>query len=71
MKPVIHNNIEESLIIHQVEKICSSPEFRTKKLLCEFLSYIISEELAGRGALIKGYSVGVDVFGKGEDFDPG
>ncbi|WP_347841225.1 hypothetical protein [uncultured Draconibacterium sp.] len=63
--------IEESLIIRQVEKICSSAEFNTKDLLCRFLSYIISEYLEGRGGSLKGYTIGVDVFNRGEDFDPG
>lgn len=63
--------IEELAIIRQVEKICKSDEFKNKSLLCDFLSYTVSEYLAGRGDLIKGYSVGVDVFGKDEDFDPG
>ncbi|WP_297087484.1 hypothetical protein [uncultured Draconibacterium sp.] len=63
--------IEESVIIRQVEKICSSAEFNTKDLLCRFLSYIISEYLEGRGDSIKGYTIGVDVFNRGEDFDPG
>jgi TolB-like protein len=67
-KPV---KLEENIVIKQVEKICKSEEFRSKQLLCDFLSYITSEHLAGRGERIKGYSIGVDVFGKGEDFDPG
>jgi len=63
--------IEESLIIKQVEKICSSNEFITKELLCRFLSYIISEHLAGRDNNLKGYTIGVNVFNRDEDFDPG
>jgi adenylate cyclase len=63
--------IEESLIIKQVEKICTSPDFKTKGLLCRFLSYIISEHLAGRGDNLKGYTIAVDVFNRDEDFDPG
>jgi len=71
VKSVTTNTIKEHTIIQQLEKICRSPELRSKKLLCDFLSYIVSEYLAGRGEMIKGYSVGVDVFGKDEDFDPG
>lgn len=67
-KPTV---IEESSIIKQVERVCRSKEFRSKELLCRFLSYIVSEYLAGRSESIKGYSIGVDVFNKGEDFDPG
>jgi len=35
-----------------------------------FLAYVVSEALAGRGDRIKAYTIGVDVFGRGEDFDP-
>ena len=63
--------LNERDLVKQVEKICNSPEFRTKQVLCRFLSYIVSETLAGRGEEIKGYSIGVDVFNRDEDFDPG
>ena len=62
---------EETAIKIQVKKICGSGEFKSKDLLCRFLNYIVSEHLAGRGENIKGYSIGVDVFNRGEDFDPG
>jgi len=62
---------EEGTIIRQVEKICLSEEFKSKRLLCDFLSYVVSEYLAGRGDKIKGYSVAIDVFGRNENFDPG
>jgi hypothetical protein len=35
-----------------------------------FLAFVVSEALAGRGDRIKAYAVGVDVFGRGADFDP-
>lgn len=63
--------IEESLIIRQTEKICSSSDFRNKDLLCKFLSHVVSEHLAGREKNLKGYSIGVDVFGRNVNFDPG
>lgn len=34
------------------------------------LRYLINEELAGRGERLKAYSIGTDVFGRSEDFDP-
>lgn len=36
----------------------------------EIVTYITNEELAGRGHLIKAYTIAVDIFGKDEDFDP-
>jgi len=70
VKSLATNLIDESLIIKQIGKICLSDDFRTKDLLCKFLSYVVSEYLAGRGEKLKGYSIGVDVFGRNEDFDP-
>ena len=63
--------VDEQALIRHVEKICDSPEFRSKQVLCRFLSYIVSETLAGRGEDIKAFSIGVDVFKKDDDFDPG
>lgn len=65
------DTFDEEALIRQVEKICDSPEFRTRQVLCRFLSYIISEKLAGRENDIKAFSIGVDVFNRDEDFDPG
>lgn len=65
------DSLDEDALIRQVEKICESPEFQSKQVLCRFLSYIVSETLAGRGNKIKGFTIGVDVFDRDEDFDPG
>jgi hypothetical protein len=35
-----------------------------------FLTFVVTETLAGRARRIKAYTIGVDVFGRGEDFDP-
>ena len=65
------DTFDEDALIRQVEKICESPEFQSKPVLCRFLSYIVSETLAGRGDNLKAFTIGVDVFDKDEDFDPG
>ena len=62
--------VDEQVLIRHVEKICASPEFRSKQVLCRFLSYVVSEALAGRGNRIKAFSIGVDVFQRDEHFDP-
>ena len=68
---MLENTIDEDVLIGHVKKICKSPEFRGKPVLCKFLSYIVSETLAGRGTNIKAFSIGVDVFNRDENFDPG
>lgn len=64
-------DIDQAALIRHVEKICKSLEFRSKQVLCRFLSYIVSETIAGRGGDIKAFSIGVDVFKKDDNFDPG
>ena len=57
-------------ICTQVDKICQSSELETKNLLCKLFRYLVNESIAGREDDIKGYTIGVDVFNKNEDFDP-
>jgi adenylate cyclase len=38
--------------------------------LNRLLRYLVTEELEGRGEEIKAYTIGADVFERGEDFDP-
>ena len=57
-------------ILDQVAKICQYPEIKSKRLLCEFLRFVVEETLAGRGEDLKGYIIGTQVLGKDVDFDP-
>lgn len=59
----------KSEILEQLELILNSPEFLASERLRGFLSYVVEETLAGRGKQIKAYSVAVDVFELGLDFD--
>jgi Tol biopolymer transport system component len=54
----------------QVERILSYPAFTSANRLCGFLRFVVEEELAGRGADIKEYLIGVDVYRKSEAYDP-
>lgn len=53
-----------------VERIVASPLFCTSPRLCRFLQYITEETLAERSVGIKEYSIGVDVYERGANFDP-
>ncbi len=54
----------------ELESILASQTFRTTRAHASFLRYVVEETLAGRGDQIKEYSIGVEVFGRGESFDP-
>src|SRR3954454_7007460 len=53
-----------------LERMVSSPQLESSPSLCRFLRYVVEETLAGRGGLIKEYSLGAEVFSRGDDFDP-
>ncbi len=54
----------------QLEKILESEEFKNKRRLQRFLSYVVEETLVGNAPLIKGYTIGLEVFDKDQSFDP-
>ena len=62
--------IPTSEIRQQVELICSSAELGTKLQLCRLFRYIVDETIEGRANQLKGYTIGLEVFNLGEDFDP-
>lgn len=55
----------------QLELILNSQEFISSEKLRKFLVYVVEETLAGRGGKIKAYSIGLEVFRLGKNFDPG
>ncbi|MCP5422906.1 MAG: hypothetical protein H6959_08290 [Chromatiaceae bacterium] len=65
-----HVNIDEEQVLQELRRIVNSDEFRSAKRLKEFLTYAVFETLAGRERNLSGYAIGIEVFGRGEDFDP-
>ena len=59
------------MITDQLQRILASSHFSETTRMKRFLSHLVTETLAGRGAELKGYSLGLDVFDKPSDFDPG
>ncbi|MFY2824163.1 tetratricopeptide repeat protein [Ruegeria sp. MALMAid1280] len=51
-------------------RILSSDQFVRSKRLCRFLTHIVTEALAGREKELGGYSIGLDVFDRPDNFDP-
>ena len=66
----LSGDLTNSDITAELERILGSDEFHGTPRTRDFLQYIVEEAVAGRGERIKGYSVAVSVFGRGEDFDP-
>ena len=54
----------------ELGKVLRSAEFVRRPQLQRFLNFVVEEALAGRGAQLKEYVLGVGVFGRPADFDP-
>ncbi len=54
----------------QVQKILSSRRFTNSGRHCRLLRYLLEATLEGRGDQLKEYVLGVEVFDRGESFDP-
>jgi hypothetical protein len=53
-----------------LKRLLTEDRVRLSERNRRFLTFVVSEALAGRGSRIKAYTIGVDVFGRGDDFDP-
>ena len=62
--------IEPDEVRAELARVLASAGFRSAPRRRELLRYLVEEMLAGRGDLLKGYSIATSVFGRGEDFDP-
>jgi adenylate cyclase len=51
-------------------RITASSVFAASPRMQNFLRYVVEETLAGRGGDIKGYTLALEVFGRGDSFDP-
>ncbi len=65
------SKIDPRIIAEQLKRVLASPQFSETTRMKRFLSHLVTETLAGRGDELKGYALGLDVFDKPEDFDPG
>lgn len=56
---------------HSLSAIIASETFARSERLRSFLSYIVENELSGKAAHLKGYSIGIDVFARPPSFEAG
>lgn len=61
---------DKTAIREQLDRIFRSGSFVHSPRRQRFLQYIVNEAMAGHSARLKGYSIGVEVFGRPETFDP-
>lgn len=54
----------------ELTRIIKHSLFSETTRMKRFLKYVVAETLDGRGSRIKGYSLGIEVFDRPDDFDP-
>jgi len=64
------DGIPVDIVQAQADKILASSGFATSARHSRLLRHLVSMALEGRGGEIKEYALGVDLFGRGESFDP-
>lgn len=63
--------ISHELIREELDRILRSEDFRASKRSQEFLTYVVEQTLKGTGDVLKERTIGVDVFHRLPDYDPG
>lgn len=61
--------ISEDSIRTQLDRILTSHDFDAPERVRRFLAFIVQETLADRADRIKAYTIAIEVFGRGADFD--
>ncbi|MGI9386141.1 MAG: hypothetical protein ACR2OX_01800, partial [Methyloligellaceae bacterium] len=64
------NGIEPEIVCTQLKRVLESEQFADTTRLKRFLNYVVNESLAGNADRLKGYTLGLEVFDRGDDFDP-
>ena len=59
----------ETIRVH-LERILKSAQFRASDKQKKFLGFVVNATLKGRASEIKGYTIGIAVYGRTEKFDP-
>lgn len=54
----------------QLARVVASDSFKGAQRSTDFLEFVVAESLAGRADRLGGYTIGVEVFGRADDFDP-
>jgi hypothetical protein len=64
-------HLSDAQIVAQAERILASKHFKQAASLARFLRYVVERKLAGAEEELKEYTLGVEVFRRGADFEPG
>jgi adenylate cyclase len=62
--------LPEEQVRAALDRVLAAPEFVNAARLSRFLRFAVEKALAGGGSELKEYLLGVEVFDRGQDFDP-
>jgi hypothetical protein len=68
--PAAHDTPEVDEIRQELGRMIGSGEFRDSLRLTSFITFVVEATLAGMGDRIKAYTIAVEAFGRGSNFDP-
>jgi len=63
--------LSPEVVREELGRVLTSSEFRTSKRSQEFLRYVVEHVLNGQAELLKERTIGIEVFGRSLDYDPG
>ncbi len=64
------NAVPEAAVCEQLARIVDSRKFASSARLCRFLTHIVNRTLSGDLASLKEFSIAMEVFDRGSDYDP-
>jgi hypothetical protein len=67
---VLPDPLSADAVVRQLGRILASPEFCSARSRARFLDYVVTRTLAGGEDGLKEYTIGVEVFDRGPEFDP-
>src|SRR5215471_14495584 len=65
------SQVSADLVRAELARVLASSEFRTSKRSQEFLRYVVEHTLNGEADVLKERTIGIEVFGRATDYDPG
>ncbi|HEY6341062.1 MAG TPA: hypothetical protein VIY49_06185 [Bryobacteraceae bacterium] len=63
--------VSPEAVREELARVLSGTEFRTSKRSQEFLRYVVEHVLSGQADVLKERTIGIEVFGRSTDYDPG
>lgn len=67
----MRKGVDRQTVADALTRVLTSRTFARSERLRAFLKFIVEMEQLGLGHQLKGYTIGIDVFCRGEGFDPG